>query len=90
MATVYLLITGLQMHHAYAPVAACHPAGKAICQAEAGSFLDTYAPGVGPVLGLLQVIPALIGAFVAAPVLARELETGAFRYAWTQGFGRAR
>ena len=33
----------------------------------------------------LQVVPALIGAFAAAPVLARELETGTFRYAWTQG-----
>jgi ABC-type transport system involved in multi-copper enzyme maturation permease subunit len=30
------------------------------------------------------------GAFVGAPVLARELETGTFRYAWTQGFGRWR
>src|SRR5580704_16650872 len=39
---------------------------------------------------LLQVAPALIGAFVGAPVLARELETGTFRYAWTQGFGRWR
>jgi len=36
------------------------------------------------------VVPALIGAFVGAPVLARELETGTFRYAWTQGFGRWR
>ena len=35
-------------------------------------------------------MPALIGAFVGAPVLARELETGTFRYAWTQGFGRWR
>ena len=33
---------------------------------------------------------ALIGAFVGAPVLAREMETGTFRYAWTQGFGRWR
>ena len=39
---------------------------------------------------LFQVIPALIGAFVGAPVLAKELETGTFRYTWTQGFGRAR
>ena len=38
----------------------------------------------------LQAVPALIGAFVGAPVLARELETGTFRYAWTQGFGRWR
>ena len=35
-------------------------------------------------------MPALIGAFVGAPVLARELETGTFRYAWTQGIGRWR
>ena len=39
---------------------------------------------------MLQAVPALIGAFVGAPVLARELETGTFRYAWTQGFGRWR
>jgi hypothetical protein len=38
----------------------------------------------------LQLVPALIGAFVGAPVLAREMETGTFRFAWTQGFGRWR
>jgi hypothetical protein len=38
----------------------------------------------------LLAVPALIGAFVGAPVLAREMETGTFRYAWTQGFGRWR
>jgi ABC-type transport system involved in multi-copper enzyme maturation permease subunit len=90
VAAVYLLITGVQMHHAYAAVAACRPAGSGICRQVAGNFLNTYAPGVGPALGLLQVIPALIGAFAGAPVLARELETGTFRYTWTQGFGRAR
>ena len=37
-----------------------------------------------------QALPVLIGAFVGAPVLARELETGTYRYAWTQGFGRWR
>ncbi len=35
-------------------------------------------------------MPVLIGAFLGAPLLARELETGTFRYAWTQGFGRWR
>jgi hypothetical protein len=90
VAAVYLLIAGLLMHHAYAAVAACRPAGSGICQRVAGNFLNTYAPGVGPVLGLLQVIPPLVGAFAGATVLARELETGTFRYAWTQGFGRAR
>jgi ABC-type transport system involved in multi-copper enzyme maturation permease subunit len=39
---------------------------------------------------LLQLLPALVGAFAGAPVLARELEAGTFRFAWTQGFGRRR
>jgi hypothetical protein len=90
VAALYLLIAGLQMHHAYAPVAACSPASSGACRQAADNFLNNYAPSAGPVLGLLQVIPALIGAFTAAPVLARELETGSFRYTWTQGFGRAR
>jgi hypothetical protein len=89
-AGVYLLITGLQMHDAYAAVTACRPASSGVCQQVANNFLNTYAPGVGWVIGLMQVIPALIGAFAGAPVLARELETGTYRYAWTQGFGRAR
>jgi ABC-2 family transporter protein len=90
VAAVYLLITGLQMHQAYAAVTACHPASSGICRQVANNFLGAYAPGEGVTAGLLQVIPALIGAFAGAPVLARELETGTFRFAWTQGFGRAR
>jgi hypothetical protein len=31
-----------------------------------------------------------LGHLAAAPVLARELETGTYRYAWTQAFGRER
>ncbi len=89
-AGAYLLITGLQMHNAYAAVTGCRPATSDICRQVAGNFLSTYAPGVGVTSGLLQAIPGLIGAFAGAPVLAREFETGTFRYAWTQGFGRTR
>jgi hypothetical protein len=78
------------MHDAYAAVAACRPKNAQLCGRVAGDFVNTYAPGVGWVLGSMQVIPALIGAFVGAPLLARELETGTYRYAWTQGFGRTR
>src|ERR1700683_5453231 len=38
----------------------------------------------------LAGVGGVLGALGAAPVLARELETGPFRYAWTQGFGRGR
>jgi hypothetical protein len=90
VAAVYLLITGLQIHHAYAAVTGCRPAGSAICQQVAHNFLNANVHGVLVTAGLLQVIPALIGAFAGAPVLAREFEAGTFRYAWTQGFGRWR
>jgi ABC-type transport system involved in multi-copper enzyme maturation permease subunit len=87
---VYLLVTGLRMHHAYAAVAACHPAGSLACSTAASTFEQTYWSTAEAIAALLQAVPALIGAFAAAPVLARELETGTFRYAWTQGFGRER
>jgi hypothetical protein len=85
---VWLWMVGLQLHYAYAAATACHPAGSPGCADLISRFNDMY-----PALAngtALQAVPALIGAFVGAPVLAREMETGTFRYAWTQGFGRWR
>jgi ABC-type transport system involved in multi-copper enzyme maturation permease subunit len=87
---LYLWFAGLQMHHAYATVAACRPASSYACQNQAINFDTTYGSAADTIAVLLQVVPALIGAFVGAPVLARELETGTFRYAWTLGVGRRR
>jgi ABC-type transport system involved in multi-copper enzyme maturation permease subunit len=86
---VYLGLAGLRVRHAYAAAAACHPALSAACQPllSGGNGADATAHQIA---ALLQVVPALIGAFAGAPVLARELETGTFRYAWTQGMGRWR
>jgi hypothetical protein len=39
---------------------------------------------------LLLVVPALLGLFFGAPLVARELETGSFRLAWTQSVSRSR
>jgi len=82
---VYLWLSGLQIHHAYA--ADCHPASSLACTV---SFTGRYAVTVNLVRVFLQAVPALIGALAGAPVLAREMETGTFRFAWTQGFGRWR
>jgi hypothetical protein len=87
---VYLWLTGLQLHHAYAAATACHPAGSIACVNGISDFTSTYDHTATIIPSLLQAVPALIGAFLGAPVLARELETGTFRYAWTQGFGRWR
>ena len=90
VAAVYLLAAGLQMHDAYSAVTACRPTGSSFCQQIADNFQNTYEPGVAATAIVLQVLPALVGAFIGAPLLAREFETGTFRYAWTQGFGRTR
>jgi ABC-2 family transporter protein len=86
---VYLWIEGTSVHHAYAAAVACHPASSPGCADLASTFTGSWDV-MGNVAILLQLVPALIGAFVGAPVLARELETGTFRFAWTQGFGRWR
>ena len=41
-------------------------------------------------LVLLQLTPVLAGAFLGAPLVARELENGTARLAWTQQAGRTR
>jgi ABC-2 family transporter protein len=87
-AAVYLWIVGSTLHNAYAAAVACRPVGSPGCQDAVNTFngLDNFLSNSV----ILQVLPVLIGAFVGAPLLAREMETGTFRYTWTQGFGRRR
>ena len=83
---VYEWLTGESLYRAWTAATSCHPAVSPTCQDLVRAFPEDFVT-----LGsLLQVVPPLIGAFVGAPALARELETGTFRYAWTQGFGRWR
>ena len=86
---VLVYLAGRQLYSAHAAaLAACQSASSPTCPGAIIAFNGTngfLANGF-----MLQAIPPLIGAFVGAPLLARELETGTFRYAWTQGFGRWR
>jgi hypothetical protein len=85
--TVYVWLNGLQLHHAFAAMTACHPASSPAC----ADLISSFKVGAFLANGTaLQAVPVLIGAFAGAPLLAREMETGTFRYAWTQGFGRLR
>jgi hypothetical protein len=86
---VGMWIGGTALRHAHAAaIAACQSASSPGCP---GTIIDFN--GTNGFLSngfILQAVPVLIGAFAGAPVLARELETGTFRFAWTQGFGRWR
>jgi hypothetical protein len=87
---VFLWIAGLKIHHDYAALTACHPLSSSACQALNSNFNGTDWT-MANTIGIFMILtPALLGAFAGAPVLARELETGTYRYAWTQGFGRER
>ena len=95
----YLVVMAVIQGNAYAAVAACHPAGVGHCQELRQSFARTYWGGGGPaglsggaqtVSSLMFGVPVLLGAFTGAPLLSRELESGTFRFAWTQGAGRTR
>jgi hypothetical protein len=73
---IYLTVMGYQIHTAYAAVTACRPVASSACQQVVNNFFGAYQPGVGITEGVLQLLPALIGAFAGAPILAREIRSG--------------
>jgi len=87
---LYLLIMGLKIHSGYASVMSCHPVHSAACLTLSGLFNRDYYPFAQVFSIFLLAVPVLVGVFTGAPLLARELETGTFRFAWTQGCGRLR
>ena len=87
---VILLVTGPNLVHLY-------DAGVARCRADGGGGGGCINPVATAdaklqvlALGLVLVVPVLIGMFWGAPLVARELETGTFRLAWTQSVSRLR
>lgn len=84
---VVAAITGIQASHLFhSSVAHCTTGcGFAISRfLSHDSFMD-HALDI-----LARSVPALLGIFWGAPLLARELETGTHRLAWTQSVSRSR
>jgi hypothetical protein len=88
---LYLLIMGLRIRGVYAAAAACSPSVPG--EHCTGVFLlldNDYFVIAEASAAVLLAVPVLTGVFTGAPILARELDTGTFRFAWTQGAGRTR
>jgi hypothetical protein len=83
-----LAVTGPHLLQLYNEnVAHCQAHGN--CQTEIPEFMNLYHREsiLNPAV---WVVPALIGMFWGAPLVARELETGTHRLAWTQSVTRTR
>jgi hypothetical protein len=88
-AAILAAITGPRLLHFYdTAVATC--GSRNDCASVTTAFLASYRLLQVALPPVLLVLPALIGAFWGAPLVARELETGTFRLAWTQSVTRQR
>jgi hypothetical protein len=77
---------GSAFHHD--SLSACvPPAARTGCDIIVPHFESEFA-GLVTATRFLTVLPLLAGVFVGAPLIARELEFGTYRFAWTQGVSR--
>jgi ABC-type transport system involved in multi-copper enzyme maturation permease subunit len=81
------VILGLQLRSAYDANVGCTG-----CAVDSGTQLlkDKYFSVLLLTGFLIILIPAVIGAFWCAPLIARELETGTHRLVWNQSITRTR
>jgi ABC-type transport system involved in multi-copper enzyme maturation permease subunit len=82
---LFLLFNGLAMHRAYTSVGldTCGTLSGPSCQSQLTAFQQDYFSWADHLPHLVMLLPGLIGVFVGAPLVARELESGTFRFAWT-------
>lgn len=92
----FLLVTGIHLRATLASsgLLSCLSDGgtRTSCSDQASSFYAVVNSLLGgkPVLTYVTLVPGLLGAFIGGPLLARELETGTVRLAWTQSITRTR
>jgi ABC-type transport system involved in multi-copper enzyme maturation permease subunit len=91
IAGAVLLVTGIQLNHAYyAAVAVCKQQGNCAHMFTYTFPSQGYLDADNELNALTLAVPGLIGMFWGAPLAAREFETGTFRLVWTQGVTRIR
>ncbi|MEU5987765.1 ABC transporter permease subunit [Spirillospora sp. NPDC047418] len=69
-------------------LASCGSEGA--CEQFAKTFFTDHQVEYGALVAIVTILPALIGIFWGAPLIARELESGTHRLAWNQSITRTR
>lgn len=89
VAAVIAAVTGPDLAHAYAATLdACRRAGD--CPSATAAFARTDSALANAFGTLVTFVPALVGVFWGAPLVAREIEAGTFPLVWTQSVTRTR
>ena len=86
------LVTGRQMDAAFhdSGLARCLAAGDHSPCADLARAWENRFGRLQFLIAPLVLLPALLGAALGGPLVARELESGSYRWTWTQGVGRGR
>jgi hypothetical protein len=86
---IVLAVSGVNLAHVNdAFQAACKAADD--CASTSNPVLNTDNSLQSALQFVVVIAPALLGLFFGAPLIARELESGTFRLAWTQSVTRQR
>ncbi|HEV3211772.1 MAG TPA: ABC transporter permease subunit [Acidimicrobiales bacterium] len=85
---ILLVLTGPNLRH-YADTVVNTCTARHDCIAVTANF-HKLAHLANPISLLVIVVPILLGVFWGAPLVARELEAGTYRLAWTQSVTRVR
>ena len=65
--------------------------GRSSAQAAANTDANSFIESINePIFLPMQILPLLLGVFIGAPLVAREIEMGTSQLAWTQGITRQR
>jgi hypothetical protein len=91
---VYAILLGTSMRTAFSNdgVAACLARGPASsCETAIMAFTNEFGSAVNVAFwSVLLIAPGLLGVLIGAPLIARELEFGTWRLAWSQTVPRTR
>lgn len=80
----------LSMDPNAAQIEACSDPNSGVCGAQLGQFVSRYHAMSDIGLGWMLLLPPIVGMFIGAPLVAREVESGTYRFLWTQGITRLR
>ena len=89
MLAIVLAVTGPHLAHVYDAFES-YVQGREELRHGANPVLNLDTPLQNALPFIVLFAPALVGLFFGAPLIARELETGTFRLAWTQSVTRKR